>query len=308
MITTAVSEMLLVTDKNTLQELHVGCPLTEEANQVICRLPNLRDLTVVIERETLLPSASLPGLTELVIVCDNKGGWPRFFDRATLGKLKNVTFFTQSKQIGDFLEEFERVALSSSIQNTLSEFSLYTSSSWNPNYSSLLPFTQLEHLEIESSCKGGCSSRVDDELVINLSRAMPKLEVLCLGDYPCREFTTGVTAKGLVALAHHCPNLSELCVHFQVASLSTPPASSEKAPNTESSGLWPDCALKDLAAGEIPVPEESVLMVALTLLRIFPRIVTIDSVDKGWKKVKDAIYHSKRIVDFSSKQHPHTMP
>jgi hypothetical protein len=70
-------------------------------------------------------------------------------------------------------------------------------------------------------------SRVDDNTVINLSQAMPKLQNLSLGSGPCDQFTGGATAKGLVALAHNCPNLSSLCVHFQVASLSDPPTGLE---------------------------------------------------------------------------------
>ena len=301
MIAAAVSEMLLATNRNILQMVHVEFPVTEEAGEMIFKLSGLRSLLVVIEGETSLPSASLPNLTKLGIGCDNEGGWPQLFHDATFGKLESVVFFPESEEIGDFLGAFERVALSSSVQNTLLEFHLYTSCSWHPNYSSLLPFTQLVELHIEFSCDGGCTSRVDDDIIINLSRAMPKLQYLRLGE-PCREFTTGVTAKGLVALALHCPNLSSLCVHFQVDSLIAPPASPGITSNPEPTGSWTDCALTELWVGEIPVPEESVLMVTLTLLRIFPRIQIIYSDNEGWDEVEGAIRLSKRIVDCSSKQ------
>ena len=310
-ITATVSGTLLVTNRNTLQRLHVNFPFTEEASEVIYKLPNLRILSVVIERETSLPSASLPNQTDLTIKCDTEKDWPRLFHGATLGKLESVTSNLRSKRIGDFLGALERAALSSSssVQNTLSKFSLFTSCSWDPNYSSLLPFTQLVDLDIQSSCDGECSSRVDDDVVINLSRAMPKLKFLKLGNEPCRQFTTGVTVKGLMALAHHCSSLSVLRIHFQVASLSVPPASPGMTPNTKSTAeQWTDCALTELQVGEIPVPEESVLMVALTLLRLFPRIETIDGTDEGWMRVENAICHSRGIIDRSSKQHLFTTP
>jgi hypothetical protein len=60
----------------------------------------------------------------------------------------------------------------------------------------------------------------------------------------------------------------------------------------------------ELEIGEIPVPEESVLTVALTLARIFPRIEYIDYVYESWEKVLDAICISRQIVDCSSKEHP----
>ena len=294
MITAAVSGMALVTNRNTLQEFHVDSPLTDEGSKVVYKLPNLFNLSVVIERETSLPSVSLPNLTGITITCGNEDDWPRLFHGATFGKLKSVQFLLQSEEIGDFLGAFERAAFSSSIQTTLLELHIFTIHSWNPNCSSLLSFTQLVDLDIEFSCNGECSSSVDDDIVISLSQAMPKLTVLRLGYNPCREPTTGVTTKGLVALALHCPKLSILRVHFQVASLSAPHA-------TEPTGLRTDCALKELVVGEMPVSEESALVVALTLLWIFPRIERIDFTDKGWEKVEDAIHLSKRTVDFSGK-------
>jgi len=293
MITVAVSEMLLDINQSTLQRFIVGSPLTEEANGVIYKLPNLSFLSVVIEKETSLPSASLPNLGRLVVTCENEGDWPQLFHGAMLGRLESVVFYPRSEQIGDFLGAFKRAALSSSVQNTLLEIELSTSCSWNPDYSSLLPFTRLEVLAIGFSCNGGCSSRVDDDIIIDLSRAMPKLILLLLGDDPCRQLTTGVTAKGLVALARHCPDLESLRVHIQVASLNAPLASPGVTPDAESTPSQTNCALTKLIVGEIPVPEESVLTVALTLLRIFPRLQTIGGTDAKWAEVEDAICHSR---------------
>ena len=301
MITAAVSGMLLDSNQNTLQELSLDSPLTEEAAKVICKLHNLRSLWMVIDRETPLPSAQLPNLTELTITCDDEDDWPQLFCGATLGKLESVTFYPQSEQLGDFLGVFEGIASSSSVQNTLLRFNLSASCSWNPNYFSLLPFTRMERLVIDFSCDGGCPSRVDDDVIIKLSRAMPKLTTLQLGGDPCRRSTTGVTAKGLVALAHHCPALLILRIHLQAASLSTPPASPRMIPNAQSSASQVGCALTNLSVGETPIPEESALIVALTLLLIFPRINFINSFDEVWKKVEDAIRNSREIVNCSSK-------
>ena len=62
--------------------------------------------------------------------------------------------------------------------------------------------------------------------------------------------------------------------------------------------------MRDLEVGEIPIPEESVLVVAVTLALIFPCIDFIDYVDENWKKVSDAIYLSRQIFISSSKEHP----
>ena len=68
----------------------------------------------------------------------------------------------------------------------------------------------------------------------------------------------------------------------------------------------PDCALTNLKVGKIPVPEKSMLMVALILLRIFPRLIVISGTGARWAKVCGAMYHSKGIVDRSSKRRPIT--
>ena len=307
-ITAAVSGMLLVANRSTLQEFCVYSPLTEEAGEVLYKLPNLRGLSVVIRRETRLPSASLPNLTKLAIRCDNEDNWPRLFRGATLGRLEHVDFHLESEEIGDFLGAFERAALSSSIQKTLSTFYLSTLCSWNPKYSSLLPFTQLVCLVIQFSCDGGCSSTVDDNTVISLSRVMPKLKSLTLGDRPCGQITGGVTAKGLLALAHHCPKLSVLCVHLQVAGLGDPPGIPGTDPKAETAASWTDCALAEFVVGETPVPEGSTMVIALTLLRIFPRLDCILFTDEEWGEVLNAINRSREIMDCSSKQSPFTTP
>jgi len=307
-ITVAVSGMLLASNQNALQSFEVDSPLTEAAREVICKIPNLRKLSVVIGRDTHLPSVVLPNLTHLTIKYDHNSDWVRVFHGATLGELKTITFEPGSEQVGDLLEEFETFALANSTQNTLSEFYVYTSCSWNPNYSSLLPFTQLTYLHVGFSCNDGCSSTVDDDTIANLARAMPKLECLELGNTPCSETLTGVTAKGLVALAHRCPDLSDLRIHFQVDSLSDPPVIDGVRPDARSATPQTGCALGTLEVGRIIVAEESVPTVAMTLALIFPRIEYIHHVGgnwgENWRKVMNIISASRRIVNYSSKEPP----
>jgi len=308
MVAAAVSGILLTNNRYALRCFRVDSPLTEEAHQVIWNLPDLRNLSVVIEKDVSLPSVVLPNLTNLEVKYDHDNDLLRVFHGATFGKLAAVTLHSGSKQIGDFLEAFERVALAASVQNTLSNFSLYTQRPWNPNYSSLLPFTQLTMLDVQFPCRDGCSSTVDDDVITNLARAMPRLRILELGDPPCHDISIGVTAKGLMILANHCPNLHTLCVHLQVDSLCVPPAISEVPPGTRFTALRRDCTLSDLVVGEIPLSEESVPTIALTLAHIFPHIESIDYSDENWDKVMDAICNSREIINRSSEEHPHSIP
>ena len=313
-MTEAVSEMVLAFNRDTLRGFYVACPLTEEAYGVLCTLPNLHDLWVVIQGPISLPPVALPNLGMIYVEYDSGRDWLQGFRGATLGKLRTVIFCPTpgSAQIGGFLEEFQSIALATSAQNSLVQFSFRISQSWTPDYSSLLVFKQMEKLEIGFSCNNGCSSTVDDDIIISLAQVMPELEILQLGNEPCRALG-GVTFKGLIALALHCPRLSKLCVHFQPNSLVEATSPTEPPPPSGRAAAIPrtNCALIDLQVGKTPIQESATLAVSLTLLQIFPGLVNIEYVNprSNWKSVAETIKLFRRIsvhVDHASKTHlPH---
>ena len=288
----AVSGMILASNRNTLQYVDVDSPLTEEARATLYTHSDLRELSVVVEKD--LPPVVLPNLTKLTIGCNHDSDWLGIFREATFGKLEVVTFNSESKPASDFLETFERAALAASLQNALSGFYLYTPHPWNPSYPSLLSFTRLTSVVIYFSCVGGCSSSVEDGIITDLAQAMPKLENLQLGGPPCREIRAGVTAKGLALLAHHCQDLAVLRVHFRVASLYTPPTIAGMTSNVDFTTMRRNNSLKNLMVGAMPMPEALVPMVALTLAQIFPRIEYVGYIDRNWEKVVDAIRLSRQ--------------
>ena len=307
-ITEAVSEMLLGCNRGVLQALEVDSPLTEEAREVVYRLPRLSDLWEVIKGPTSLPTMVLPSLTTIDVEYDGHLNWLGGFRGATLEKLESVAFRTESNDAGDFLGAFESAVLTTTVQNTLSEFRFHTSRSWNPNYSALLSFNQLRKIEIWFSCIGGCVSRVDDDIIGSLARAMPKLEVLRLGGLPCK-IPTGITVNGLIGLSSRCPRLSKLCIHLQAASFVEAATSATMSCPAEEPVNYrnEDCALTDLEVGETPIPARSGLTVALTLLQIFPRILNVKYTNGEWGTVAGTIKDFRRIGGFvhrSSKAHP----
>jgi len=297
-ITEAASELLLACNRDNLQAFRVDSPLTEEAREVVYQLPRLSRLWAVIQGSTSLPAVALPNLTIIDVECDDLS-WLQGFRGATFEKLESVTLYSESEKIDDPLGTFESVALAASLQNTLSEFRFDTSRSWNPNYSSLLSFHQLKDVMIVFACKISCSSRVDDDIIMSMARAMPKLETLQLGDPPCH-IPAGITVNGLVGLARLCPRLSELCIHFQAATLvegATSPAVQSPS-DGEPVVRREDCALTDLEVGRIPIPAGSGLDIAHMLLQIFPCIHNIkyyEYVDMGWKSVAETIDEIRQI-------------
>ena len=199
-ITSAVSELLLTSNRNVLRYLLVDSPLTEEAREVMFKHPDLRKLSTVVDGSTPLFTMVLPNLTEMVLEFNHERDWLQGFRGASLGKLVLVSFFSDSSSIGDFLEAFESVTLTTSIPATLSTFIFNTSRQWRPNYRSLLSFTRLVELTIDLSCEPSCSSRMDDDTVAELAQAMPKLETLRIGESPCKT-PGGITIEGLSAIA-----------------------------------------------------------------------------------------------------------
>ena len=309
-MTETVSEMLVACNRDTLEEFHVTCPLTEEARGVLYTLPKLRHLWAIIQGQTSLPPVILPKLEKVQVEWDSGRDWLQGFWGATIGKLETVIFCptSDSAQIGNFLEEFKGVALTTSAQNTLSEFSFYTSQSWTPDYPSLLVFGQMTKLEIEFSCYDRCSSRVDDGTVLNLAQAMPKLEILRLGKEPCRN-PTGIALEGLVALASHCLQLSKLRIHLQAGKLAEAITRSPYPPKEATAVAWSNCALTDLEVGRAPIPGQAASAIALALLQIFPQILNIGHANPKWNNVAEMIRLSKRVgghIHHASKTHlPH---
>jgi len=298
-ITHAASEMLLTCNLDTLRSFQVDSHLTEEANRVLFRLPDLQGLWSVFTEHTPLPTASLPGLTVLDVQYFHGHDWLRAFHATPLSKLTDVAFHADCDRIGDFLEAFENIALTTSASASLSHFKFYTSCSWNPNYNSLLSFKQLKELVVEFSCQGGCSSSVDDEIIATLAQAMPKLEILQLGKAPC-QVPGNVTVQGLMALARHCPGLSKLRIHFKMDNLTVVLAGGAMpSPSDGESYLSRgDCALTSLEVGEIPISDHHTLPVALTLLRIFPRLLEIECGNMVWGQIADIIRLSKQVDSF----------
>ena len=137
---------------------------------------------------------------------------------------------------------------------------------------------------------------------------MPKLGILRLGGAPCKT-PTGVTFKGLIALACRCPRLSELRIHFRADSLVEATTSGELPSISEDPAAFPqtNCALTYLHVGEIPIPEGSALAVALVLLQVFPHILNINYYNLEWKNVTETIELFKRIggrVRYAGEAHP----
>lgn len=85
LIITTVSGILLVNNRDNFQRFHVDSPLTKEACKVISKLPNLRELSAVVERDVSWPPVAPQNLTSLEIKYDGDHGWLEGFRGAISG-------------------------------------------------------------------------------------------------------------------------------------------------------------------------------------------------------------------------------
>jgi len=175
---------------------------------------------------------------------------------------------------------------------------------------SLSPFVQAAKRTRDTVLlRWGLLFEVDDDIIMSLARAMPKLEILQPGRASCGT-ATGATADGPVSLASRCPNLSRLRIHFQGSSLVDAATSTTATPavlDDEPVVRWKECALTDLSVGETPIPAESAMMVTLVLLQNFPRILNVGCTHREWKTVAETIKRFRRIgvlIHYSGKTDP----
>jgi hypothetical protein len=78
-------------------------------------------------------------------------------------------------------------------------------------------FKNLTNLTLSSECSDRCqtSDLTDDDIDL-LTTAMPCLEVLSLGGYPCI-VPSQITFKSLYTISRQCTRLMELVIHFNPA-------------------------------------------------------------------------------------------
>jgi len=112
---------------------------------------------------------------------------------------------------------------------------------------------------------------------------MPKLEDLSLG-IPCsQQLPDDLTVKSLLAIAKHCKALETLEMHINCESIVMGADGREfpgpfdfhtQVPSEVISSDYDGCPLRSAGFGSRPIPmeEEGGIILALTLLRLFPRL------------------------------------
>jgi hypothetical protein len=139
----------------------------------------------------------------------------------------------------------------------------------------------MTHLEIEMLCGRRCPFKLSDEDLEELVKAMPKLESLFLGSFPCSHPANN-TIKSLVSIAKHCKRLCELVIHTNVEAVIDGVSQRGYWGGNQASGdplsIFVGCPVQAIIFGPCFIPDEGrgAIIFALTLLRLFPCLHEVD--------------------------------
>lgn len=157
-------------------------------------------------------------------------------------------------------------------------------------FSRLLPLTDLVQITIGVGCLIGgstCESRYSDQDVEGLAIALPRLEILMLGQWPCAANTCPTTIFSLLFLSVHCTNLKHLSIHFRTTDMLTDVMAMVDYAHSHDLHRRPKCALETLVTGEqIPQLEDyESELVAMGLAVIFPSLTLLKG-SVGWGRLE----------------------
>lgn len=155
--------------------------------------------------------------------------------------------------------------------------------------SRILPLAGLTDVFLDMGCLlRPCTSKFTDQDVERLAIALPKLEALTLGGWPCGSDTCPTTVRSLLSLSIHCIKLRYLSIHFRTANLRADLL--ELLDYAYSHGLQsrPKCPLGTLVTGEMPLElaEHDFVLVSMGMFMIFPSLVKFSSRSPVWAKLE----------------------
>ena len=159
--------------------------------------------------------------------------------------------------------------------------------------SKLLPLTNLVEITVGLQCMqqgAGCASRFSDQDVEHLALALPKLEVLVLGETPCGANTCPTTILSLLFLSVHCASLKLLSVHFRTIHMAMDVMAMVDYAHSHGLHQRPKCALGILVArNQIPpLADYELALVSMGISTIFPSLTRIQG-SREWGYLKHLV-------------------
>jgi hypothetical protein len=325
----AVSTLLLSCNPNLLRKFCVASPISEAALLHAAQLLELQEFSLRGGTPGLsdpLPLTIFPSLRTLLI---SMGALPTWLE---------VLRHVQSKRLVDLSIDFtvgtgDLSTISthlqySGIHRTLTVLRLCPADGWILNRAAITPLLvlgELTTLDIFAVCERElCGFSLSDEDIERLVKAMPKLVNLSLGTPCSAQARDDLTVKSLLAIAKHSKALQFLTMHINCESIVMSAHEREfpglfdfhtRPPSEAIPSDYDGCPLRSVRFGSSPIPvdDEGGIILALTLIRLFPRLAQVlwhpSEQESPWRSVNILVYEHHRVwrnlVAFGESVHVH---
>lgn len=312
-IVDAASTLLLKCNPDRIRHFRMDSVLPTGAFIHATQLPNLESFAIRIDTAELdisLPTSTFPSLRRLEINATNADS--PFLQSITHIQSRNMnsldlTFPAATPEM--FLPRMLAALRPRGLHQTLTRLTIAPWGDFDLDMATICPLlslNQLTLLEVMVHCSlDGCPYKLSDENLEELVKAMPKLEILCLGPVPCFHPANN-TIRSLVCIAKHCKNLTELSIHINSEAIITEVLQGDdwRADFALEDPLsaFVGCPICEIVFGPcfIPNDEQGATILAFTLLRLFPRLDTalviplVNERDPQWDLVQDVIAAYRR--------------
>jgi hypothetical protein len=313
----AVSTLLLRCNPDKLRCFSMVSALSAEAFIHATQLPNLKEFIITTDTTELdvpLPTSVFPSLKSLGINANNTDfTLLQTITHIQSRGLRNLDLEFPAAAVGTFLPTTLAALRPPGLHQTLTGLSISPEGDYDLDRTTLQPLlslNQLTRLEINLLCNPErCSYKLSDEDLEELVEAMPKLELLLLGPFPCSR-PANVTVKSLVSIAKNCKHLEELIIHTNVEAIVAGVAGAAQPGDWEEDTILGDplsafggCPLRDILFGPCPIPggQRGMMAFALTLLRLFPCLMGVTAFplsqdrEPQWESVNGLINTYRRV-------------
>ena len=280
---------LLDEASETLRSVSLDGQLTVAIIEKLLQLPNLYHLDVQLPWERISPPAVVfPSLKKLDVGYEEAWSLPHILKNIPNPTLQELdAFFTGSsleylQMLGSSLADANVERTLTSLKCTSENIIPLTEAGIRP----LLSFGRLTTLELVVNCSGGqCGVKLDDSIITDLAKTLPQLTFLGLGGIPCDASTSEVTVASLVALSTNCVDLVFLQLHFNTRDITA------CGTHANFRARKFTCKLCTLSVGSQPLPSnhDDILLLASTILHIFPHVGIHPYTRGGWRQVIEGI-------------------
>ncbi|KAF9646539.1 hypothetical protein BDM02DRAFT_3270902 [Thelephora ganbajun] len=310
----ASSHLLMLCNPYRLRKYNVDSPISAPALRHVIQLPSLEEFWLVVDSFQLpdpLPVVVFPSLRLLDVEYRGDHTWLKLLSAFENPVLTSIFVECSGSDVAQFMEAFQLTLARCGMNERLQEFRVRSQDEFKITpqiIACTFPFKNLTSLKVLSECSPTVCQTFDltDDNIDLLTKAMPRLESLAIGEEPCG-VPSQITFKSLYIISRRCPRLTTLQIHFNpalfVTKVDTDSESGDVALGLPDLKSPPSdlCSVTTIDVGNIPLPTESntSYIMALGLLGVFPRLEKLEYGEGDWEDIDDLIGVCRRMGRFA---------